>query len=48
MEEKGRTGKEVGLGRERGHASMQSKSKPEVTPHGALKLGWLFRVVLSW
>lgn len=45
---KGRAGEGGGLGRERRHAAMQSKLRPEVTPQGVLKLRWPFRVVLSW
>lgn len=40
-------GKEAGLGRGGSTAVVQS-SRLWQTLQGALKLGWLFRVVLSW
>lgn len=45
----------LGTGREQkwakeevGLAAMQFQGRPQWTPLGALKQGWLFRVVLSW
>lgn len=48
IEDKRRTGQEEGLGRGRGWRAMQFQLSPQSNLWAALKLEWLFWIVLSW